>query len=547
MKLNQFISFGLASALSITACDKDKPAHDTRSRVSSAVETPSATSKSTSAAAKKHEVTEYCPSDMVKVPGRFCIDRYEASMYDTKKGRRASPHYNPNYYHTKDRYKFYSESEEESDAGPPLQFDMPLPKPPTWQFGGYFEVRAESRKGQVPNAYISGTLAEKACKNAGKRLCTEDEWVTACKGEKNTKFPYDDEYKEGVCNISQLGHAALILHGKTVKYLDDPRLIQIPVKKPFIEKTGNRPECVSRWGKDGVYDMVGNLQEWIDDRAGTFLGGFSNLPSQKGCDERQPGHKRPYYDYSLGTRCCSDLSDKPVPATPKPTTDPEPEPVKPKVVCFPKNVTLPGLKVVPRENWAPLPANLEILGSMKNCNNYPIRKITLHHTGDGIPAKPGEGRARASGAMYFHLNSKQNKGLGWGDVAYHYLVTPNGEILEGRNPAFRADSNSAYYPGQDRSHTPEHHLVVALVGNYEKEKQEFTTEARSAISDLLRASMTYYKLSADDILTHKEVGYTGCPGKKVIEWFKTQGKSELTARPANAPHQLLPDSPYPQP
>src|SRR5262245_10675938 len=36
-----------------------------------------------------------CPEDMVLVAGRFCIDRYEASMVDGRSGQTFSPFYPP--------------------------------------------------------------------------------------------------------------------------------------------------------------------------------------------------------------------------------------------------------------------------------------------------------------------------------------------------------------------------------------------------------------------------------------------------------------------
>ena len=41
----------------------------------------------------------------------------------------------------------------------------------------------------APSGYVSGELAKEACANAEKRLCKEDEWVTACRGQAQTPFP----------------------------------------------------------------------------------------------------------------------------------------------------------------------------------------------------------------------------------------------------------------------------------------------------------------------------------------------------------------------
>ena len=36
-----------------------------------------------------------CPAEMVDVAGRFCIDRYEASLVDASSGRHFSPYFSP--------------------------------------------------------------------------------------------------------------------------------------------------------------------------------------------------------------------------------------------------------------------------------------------------------------------------------------------------------------------------------------------------------------------------------------------------------------------
>jgi formylglycine-generating enzyme required for sulfatase activity len=72
----------------------------------------------------------------------------------------------------------------------------------------------------------------------------------------------------------------------------------------LLKKTGESRECASRWGNDAAYDMVGNLDEWVDDPVGKFVGGFYSRATREGCDASVSNHPRNYFDYSLGTRCC---------------------------------------------------------------------------------------------------------------------------------------------------------------------------------------------------------------------------------------------------
>ena len=149
-----------------------------------------------------------------------------------------------------------------------------------------------------------------ACNSAGKRLCTIDEWTTACRGAAQTKFPYGARYRQGSCNVFREEHPGRLLHGSFSVGLLDPRLNETMVDgKPLLRATGATGTCKSSWGDDAVYDMVGNLDEWVDDPDGTFVGGFYARATRQGCDAKVTVHGPSYLDYSLGVRCCDDLHE----------------------------------------------------------------------------------------------------------------------------------------------------------------------------------------------------------------------------------------------
>jgi hypothetical protein len=51
--------------------------------------------------------------------------------------------------------------------------------------------------------------------------------------------------------------------------------------------------------------MVDNLDEWVADPWGVFLGGFYARDTDSGCFARVRVHDPQYFDYSLGVRCCA--------------------------------------------------------------------------------------------------------------------------------------------------------------------------------------------------------------------------------------------------
>jgi hypothetical protein len=212
-----------------------------------------------------------CPSGMagVSVPGNdvFCIDRYEASLVEVDDDKPVSP------------------------------------------FGAVKarSVRAVSRSGVVPQGYVSEVEASAACKASGKRLCAEDEWVAACRGERKTRFPYGDARKSGWCNddgksplVRLYGSAGVRAFGE--EPMNDPRLNQMP---DTVARCGAYERCTNDLG---VFDMVGNLHEWVDDPGGTFRGGYylDTRRNGDGCDYRTTAHGAAYKDYSTGFRCCAD-------------------------------------------------------------------------------------------------------------------------------------------------------------------------------------------------------------------------------------------------
>jgi formylglycine-generating enzyme required for sulfatase activity len=210
---------------------------------------------------------------MAQVFGRFCIDRYEASTVELL---------------GKGRTRRHSPYEPVDDL----------------------KVKAVTRKGVVPQAHISRNQAEAACKNAGKRLCSDSEWVAACKGKRPTTWPYGKEHREGRCNDAGVssfnryygpgdgGEPDRALY--TWANMNDRRLNQL---KGTLAKTGSFTKCKNSFG---LYDMVGNLHEWTSNPNGTFRGGYylDTHINGDGCDYKTSAHAPKYYDYSTGFRCC---------------------------------------------------------------------------------------------------------------------------------------------------------------------------------------------------------------------------------------------------
>lgn len=173
-----------------------------------------------------------------------------------------------------------------------------------YQNPGTTKVRAVSLPGAVPQGYISGLQAAAACKEAGKRLCSDTEWLRACRGPAKWTYPYGQTLKPGVCNDARAVHPAVELYGTSAAWiwskLDNACLNQLPKS---LAKTGSHPDCVS---DAGIYDLMGNLHEWTADPGGTFRGGYyvDTKMNGPGCLYVTTAHDSAHWDYSTGFRCC---------------------------------------------------------------------------------------------------------------------------------------------------------------------------------------------------------------------------------------------------
>ncbi len=209
-----------------------------------------------------------CPAGMLRVDS-FCIDQYEASLVSTADG----------------------------SAGLPLS---PFRNP------GEAEVRAISAANAVPQAYISGAQAEAACAAAGKRLCSDVEWLRACRGSQGTTWPYGNSADPARCNGHRSLHPAVEYFATVDPWiweeLDHPCLNQL---WHGLDRSGANPDCAS---EDGVLDMVGNLAEWTADAQGTLRGGFyvDTTIQGAGCLYLNTAPTFAAWNFSSGFRCCAD-------------------------------------------------------------------------------------------------------------------------------------------------------------------------------------------------------------------------------------------------
>ncbi len=155
---------------------------------------------------------------------------------------------------------------------------------------------ATSGKHLIPATRMSWFAARDACAAAGKRLCTEQEWVSACQGAEakdddrngifgddmieGTAYPYGDNYEADRCWDNKTGEGF----------------------RPVY--TGELPGCS---GTSGVYDLTGNVEEWVGttlETAALMGGAWDTKDDHARCYRRNQQFGAGYSSPRSGFRCC---------------------------------------------------------------------------------------------------------------------------------------------------------------------------------------------------------------------------------------------------
>lgn len=179
----------------------------------------------------------------------------------------------------------------------------------------------------------------------------------------------------------------------------------------------------------------------------------------------------------------------------------------------------------------------------------PVRKIVIHHT-----ASPNRVKNAAATVRYgynYHVVTR-----GFSDIGYHFLISPDGEIFEGR----RARTYSAGEPhtGEDGAKNAViggHSLGknagtvgIALIGNFSDVKP--SNAALSSLANLVAWEAQRHsidplgkdpyidlggtKSSFYNIVGHRGIRQTACPGATMIQlmpWLRQESANRVGSYP----------------
>jgi protein-disulfide isomerase/peroxiredoxin/uncharacterized membrane protein len=161
---------------------------------------------------------------------------------------------------------------------------------------------ARSAPGVEPARGLSWFQARDACEAAGRRLCTEAEWLFACAGA----VPEDDDGDGWRSDEQLVGRAHPYGAWGQLTWCASARTPEQDL--PVI--TGEHPRCRT---PEGVYDLEGLTKEWVGlspDRAAVKGGSYFSGDSARCAYLRTDLPPDTAGDESVGFRCC----EGPVPA-----------------------------------------------------------------------------------------------------------------------------------------------------------------------------------------------------------------------------------------
>lgn len=162
-----------------------------------------------------------------------------------------------------------------------------------------------NRAGEKPTVAVTFIEATELCAAEGKRLCTADEWTQACEGPEHLPYPYGFVRNDEACN-----------HDKPYRIPNDSAYQNPETRAAEVarldqsEPSGSRAACVSSYG---VFDMTGNVDEWVNNESGSVYGpeyesglkGGYWGPMRNRCRPMTTDHNRWHHGYQIGFRCCS--------------------------------------------------------------------------------------------------------------------------------------------------------------------------------------------------------------------------------------------------
>lgn len=134
-----------------------------------------------------------------------------------------------------------------------------------------------------------------------------------------------------------------------------------------------------------------------------------------------------------------------------------------------------------------------------------INKIVVHHSASSIKQK-FEDFLRAIDKNHAERLHKEPNSNG-NHIAYHFVISRGGDIVRPR-PITEVGYHAGHWGTNIRS------VGICLQGNFEKEKP--SGKQMAALEKLVSELMDDYNIKSKNVILHKHVKATACPGKNLV-------------------------------
>lgn len=156
----------------------------------------------------------------------------------------------------------------------------------------------------------------------------------------------------------------------------------------------------------------------------------------------------------------------------------------------------------------------------------PWRRITIHHSAE-VPGTRMDGSLADSNEALLKMQRAHMDQRGYGDIGYHYLVDPMGHVFEGRSLRWQG----AHAGGANNRYN----LGVCLIGDFEHSQP--SPAAMRSLETLLEQLRGTWSISRSDVVCHRDLKSTVCPGDSVAHWVDgyRRGRTQALAQSAPPP------------
>lgn len=131
-----------------------------------------------------------------------------------------------------------------------------------------------------------------------------------------------------------------------------------------------------------------------------------------------------------------------------------------------------------------------------------LASIVIHHT-DEFPLENSINDFEVEDPDYLavvkEIQRQHMVDKGWSDIAYHFLIAPDGTIYEGRDLRVRGTHTEGFNTGQ---------VGIALIGNYDGDDP--SPEQVQALESLVASLSESYGIGC--LGQHNHFNSTACPG-----------------------------------